>query len=330
MVFRGQSKNELFPFYRRQGFLRDVPEDPVDAGNGGNDAVADAAEHRVGDLRHRGRNGVDGVDGSDDDSPAHIADSAAVDELDAGGPDVRYRAEILPRDLGKGAYLLADDRVRLAERLEPVARDGADAAHSEAGTGERLSEDHSVGQAERLADHADLVLVKELNGLDELELEIGRKASDVVVGLDALGLEYIGIYRPLGQEVDAAELAGLFGEDVDELLADDLALLLGIRDARQLVEEAVDGVDVDKVHRECLGEHPADLLGLALAEKAVVDVNADETAADGPVYERGADRRVHPARESQQDLASADAGPHRADLFLDESFGKFGGADAFH
>ena len=71
-----------------------------------------------------------------------------------------------------------------------------------------------------------------------------------MVGLDArLALEDIRPDRALAEEGDAVEPARLFGEDLDELPADDLALLLGVGDARELVEEAVDRVDVDEVRR---------------------------------------------------------------------------------
>ena len=69
-----------------------------------------------------------------------------------------------------------------------------------------------------------------------------------MVGLDALvALDDVGVDRALAEEVDALELGGLFFKDVDELLADDLALALGLRNARELIEEAVGRVHVGEI-----------------------------------------------------------------------------------
>ena len=62
-----------------------------------------------------------------------------------------------------------------------------------------------------------------------------RQAADVVVRLDRLGdavgaagLDHVGVERPLHEPRDVAERARLVLEDADELLADPLALLLGV------------------------------------------------------------------------------------------------------
>ena len=61
--------------------------------------------------------------------------------------------------------LLAHDGVGLAQRLQAIAGDGAEAANAQAGAGEGLALDHVLGQAELTADHAHLVLVQQLDGL---------------------------------------------------------------------------------------------------------------------------------------------------------------------
>ena len=72
------------------------------------------------------------------------------------------------------------------------------------------------------------------------------QAADVVVRLDLRGdavvaarLDHVGVERALDEEAHVAELAGLLLEDADELLADDLALRLGVADAGELREEAL-------------------------------------------------------------------------------------------
>jgi hypothetical protein len=61
-----------------------------------------------------------------------------------------------------------------------------------------------------------------------------------------------------------------------------------------------------------------DLLGLALAEQAVVDEHAGELVADGALHERGGDGGVDPAGQPADDPAVADLGPDRGDLLLDD------------
>ena len=74
------------------------------------------------------------------------------------------------------------------------------------GPGERLAPDDLGGQAELLADQADLVLEQRAQRLDQLELEVVGQAADVVVGLDvggagaAAGLDDVGVERALDEE----------------------------------------------------------------------------------------------------------------------------------
>src|SRR5262249_7136921 len=153
--------------------------------------------------------------------------------LHADRPDRRQHAERLPEltvEAGT-AHLLLQDRVGLAERLEPLGRDLADDADREAGARERLPPHHALRHAELFTDSPDLVLEEEAKRLDELELHVGRKAADVVVALDRLGdavltagLDHVRVERPLHEPPDLAELARLVLEDADELLSDPLAL----------------------------------------------------------------------------------------------------------
>ena len=110
-----------------------------------------------------GGHDVDGVDGADDRRPLVGAHAVAH----AGGAHVGHHGEVLPRAHAGRFHLLAHDGVGLAQRLEAVARDGTEAAHAQAGTGEGLALHHGLGQAELAADHAHLVLVEQLDGLDQ-------------------------------------------------------------------------------------------------------------------------------------------------------------------
>ena len=292
------------------------------------DAVDDILHHLEAQLGHVGRDGVDGVDGADDDGP--IIGALAVRH--AGGFEIGHDCEILP-DLTLKAVLgelFAEDRVGLAHGLEPVACDGTDAADAEAGAGERLPEDHVVGQTEGLADDADFILIQELDRLDQLEVQVFGQTANIVVALDGAGLENVGVDGALRKEVDAVELLGLFGKDVDEFLADDLALRFRVGHAGQLVEEAVDRVYIDEVRAELFAENLDNLLRLTLAEQTVVDMEADELLADRLDEQRRDDGAVDAAGQGEQDIFIADLGAKRGELFFDERLRKLRRGDTLH
>ena len=107
----------------------------------------------------------------------------------------------------------------------------------------------------------------------------------IVVGgaADALRrLDHVRIERALGQELRVRGLLRLALEDVDELVADDLAFLLRVGHAGQLVEEPVDGVSHAQVELEMVAERGLDQLRLVFAEQAVVHEDADQLVADRP------------------------------------------------
>ena len=150
--------------------------------------------------------------------------------------------------------------------------------------------------------------------------------------LDRLGarLDDVGIDGPLSQELDAVQLAGLLLEDSDELSADDLPLLLRIRNSGQLVQEAIHSVHRDEVGVHLVLEHLDDLLRLALAEQTVVHVNADELLADGFDEQSGDYGAVHTAGEGQQDFLITDLLTQFCELLVDKALCQSGGGDALH
>ncbi len=114
------------------------------------------------------------------------------------------------------------------------------------------------------------------------------------------------------------QAAGVLLEDAHEQLADDLALLLGVGDPAEALEEALAGVDVDELDAQVAPERLDDLRRLALAHQPGVDVDAGQLGADGPVDERGGDRGVDPAGQAADGPAVADLGPHGLDLRVDD------------
>ena len=325
----------LLPLDGADGLGGQVHQNTVDALDLVGDAVGDLVQDLVGDLLDGGGHGIGGVDGTDDGGPALVA--ALV--LDTDGLDVGHGDEVLPDLLGQAALveLLTQDGIGLTQGLQTVTGDGTQAADTQAGAGEGLTVDHGVGQAQSLADHTDLVLEQQLDGLHQLEVQILGQTAHVVVGLDGLlalggllGLQNVGVDGTLGQEGDALQLPGLVGEDGDELLADDLTLALGVGHAGQQAQEMVGGIDIDQIGVQAVLKHLDDTLGLVLAHEAMVDVDADELLADGLDQQSGNDGRVDTAGEGQQDLLVADLLTDQLDLLLDEGIGQLKIGDAGH
>ena len=319
-VFTGFSAfRALFPLNGRGRLGAEVVEDAADAGDLGLHAARNGLEKLPVKTGNARGHGVGGVHSADDDRP----ELGALAVHDAGGADVGDDREVLP-DLRVHAglcELLAEDGVGLTHGGETVAGDRADAPDAEAGAGERLTPHHAVRQTERLADLTDLVLEEVLHRLNKLKAELFGQTADVVVGLDALvALDDVGVDRALAEEVDALELGGLFFKDVDELLADDLALALGLRNARELIEEAVGRVHVGEIGAQLFAEDLDDLLALALAHETVVHMHAVELIADGTEQQRRHNGAVHAAGQGQKHLAVADLLTDERDLLFDELF----------
>ena len=199
------------------------------------------------------------------------------------------------------------------------------------GPGERLPPDDRLGQPELGADPAHLVLEQRPQRLDQLELEVVRQAADVVVALDrgragaAAGLDDVRVERALHEEADARSLRGDLGrrglEHPDELPADDLALGLGVGDARERGEEPVGGVDGVQARARGGHEVALHLRALARPQQPVVDEHAGQPIADGPLDERGRHRGVDAAGQPADRPPVADLGAHGLDRLVDDRRG---------
>ncbi len=115
--------SKLFPLNGGAGLGGEVIEYAVDAGDLGGDASGDVLQQREGDVLDGGGHRVDGIDRAQDDGVG--VGAGAV--LHADRTEIGYDGEILP-DLIRQPVLrkfLAQDGVRLAHGLQPVAGDGA-------------------------------------------------------------------------------------------------------------------------------------------------------------------------------------------------------------
>ena len=151
-----------------------------------------------------------------------------------------------------------------------------------------------------------------------------------MVRLHGPRLHDVGIDGALCQEADALELAGLFLEHTDELGTDNLALLLRVGHAGKLVEETVGGVDIHQVGVHLVAEDAHHLLGLALAQQTMVDVNRHELLANGLNQQRCHYRRVNTAGKCQQHLLVTNLSPKLLNLFVNEFLCQSGRRDSLH
>src|ERR1035437_6124772 len=100
-------------------------------------------------------------------------------------------------------------------------------------------------------------------------------------------LHNIGVERALNQPLDGVprpvgrpdQIACSLLETADELAADDLALLLRIRDSGQRRQELVAGIDDNQRDPGGGNELFLDLLGLPGAQQSVVDEHAGQLVA---------------------------------------------------
>ena len=224
------------------------------------------------------------------------------------------------------AEFLDEDIVGELQQLGKLAPDLAEDAHAEPRARERMPVHHLARETELHADLPDLVLEQLAQRFDELHAHRLGQSTDVVVGLDDVclagrrprGLDDVRINRALREPLDAFEAMRLFVEDLDELAADNLALLFRVGHALERREESIRRIDSNDVDAQVLGERVHDLVALMMAQQAVVDEDADELVADRLVQQRGHDRRVDAAGQSEQYLAVAHLVAHGVDSVSDD------------
>ena len=203
----------------------------------------------------------------------------------------------------RGADLLLQDVVGLAQHVQALLGGfAADDPDRQARARERLAPDQPLGHAELFADRPDLVLEQRPQRLDQLEAQVAGETADVVVGLDrrrpgaSSGLDHVRVEGALDEEAGLVAVTvlgqppGLLLEHADELLADHLALGLGLDHALQLGQEALLGVNRHERDLEGVAEGADHLLALVLAHQAVIDEHARQAVADGAVDEQRGDR----------------------------------------
>ncbi len=145
-------------------------------------------------------------------------------------------------------------------------------------------------------------------------------ALDVVslAGLRSGALDDIRVDGPLSEPPGILVLVRLFLKNVDEKAADDFAFALRIVHSGQSRKESFFGVDADDLDPQVLGKGGHDLIPLAQSQKSVVDKDAGELVADGPMDQRRRHRGVNAAREAEDDTVRTDLPPDAADGVLND------------
>ena len=177
-------------------------------------------------------------------------------------------------------------------------------------------------EAHLAAHTAHLILKEHAEGLHNGKLHVVGEPADVVVALDGGArpagggdaFDDVRVNGTLPEPLDALEESALVVEDIDEGGADGLALAFWIGDPGQGGVEPVRGADALHVepHAFIALEH---LVEFILAEEAVVDENAVEPVADGPVQQHRRHARVDPATQAEDD-------PVIAQFFLELGHGR--------
>ena len=334
-----QKSNILLKLNSTRGLRRDIIRDSADTINLVNDPVHDTLQELPREVERLGRHEIGSRDGAEDDDVA-IDTLIAHDADGAGRVDSRVRL----RDLivqTRLADLGNENVVGLARDAHLLLGDLAEDAHGDTRAREGVAHDELLVDAEGAAELADLVLVKGAEGLDELQaLAVGHalgQAADVVVGLDGGGgalegqrLDHVRVQGALQEEADLGALAGLLGglldllglglEHVDELAADELALLLRVVQALETLEEVLGGVDDGQVDAQVLLEVALDLLALVEAHDAVVDEHGPEAVADGLLHQLGGDGGVDTTGNGAENLAlGPDEGADAGNLLVQEA-----------
>src|SRR4028119_356473 len=294
----------------------DVQGDAVDAGDLVDDAVAYLLEKVVGEARPvRGHGVVRGYGPND-----HGVGVGPRVAHDADGVDGREDGEALPEVAveARGPDLLLQDGVGPAQDLQPLRRNVAYHPDREPRSRERLAPHEPLRHTQLRRHHPYLVLEQVPQRLYEIEVHHLGQSADVVVALylrriAGAALYDVRIERALDQEGGVLYASRLLLEGADKLLADNLALRLGVCHPGELVQETPLGVYAHERHLGVLPERLDHLLGLVLAQEPVVHKDARKVVPDGPVDEHGRRRGVDPAGEAADGPPVADLPPYPLD-----------------
>ncbi|EIT87961.1 cytosine deaminase [Parascardovia denticolens IPLA 20019] len=322
----------LFPFDGRRRLGGHIQDDSVDTSALIGDPGGNGSKHIVGDARPISGHGILGRNRSQDHG---IAISTLV-TLNAYGMDISQQNDRALPDItvqvGLGK-LLTSDRIGFAQQIQTFLGDFANNADGKTRTGERLTPDDLIRQAQLGADCADLVLEQGTQRLDQAEIKVRRQTAHVMVALDvrgagaSAGLDHVRVKGPLHQELDLSPFVSGLGDDVtsgflkgaDELFANDLALALRLADAFQSAQEVFRGIHGHQLDSRRLDEIMLDLFHLPLAQEAMIHENAGQLLTDGLMDQGCSHGGIHSPGQAANHLFVTHLLANPGDLVFDDA-----------
>ena len=200
------------------------------------------------------------------------------------------------RAIGHGVivHMLNVNVIGILQDAYLLTSDVAQYAHGQAWSREGMALDKPFRHLQLVAHTAHLVLEEPLQGLAKLQVHLLGQSAHVVMALDdharnAETLNAVWIDSALSQPLGIGNLLGLGVEHLHEITANNLAFLLWVAHALQVLEELVASVHAYHVESQSLVSLHY-LLELVLAQHAMVYENTREIAANSLVEQGGAHR----------------------------------------
>ena len=199
----------------------------------------------------------------------------------ADGTNARQHRKVLPDFFIQTSLLdlFTQDRVTFPHDFQLFRRDLAQDPNPQTRTWEWLTPNQIMRNTKLFAQFTSLILKQAAQWLDQLKAELLWQAADIMMRLDGLrrvgpGFDNVGVERTLGQVFGILHLLGFFVKDFHEFLANDLPLLFWIRNALQLAQETISGINLDDFNTQVAAQGVHYLISLVLAQQAVINKDA--------------------------------------------------------
>src|SRR5690606_21315484 len=133
------------------------------------------------------------------------------------------------------------DSVGFAQNVAAFLGHFSGDANRKAGAGERMAANEYFGQTKLAAKFADFILEQFAQRFDQLHIHAFGKTADIMMRFDcdarppgkADTFDHVGVECALREEIRTADFFGFNFKDINEGLANEFALLFGVRLALQ-------------------------------------------------------------------------------------------------
>ena len=131
-----------------------------------------------------------------------------------------------------------------------------------------------------------------------------------LAGFGTCRFDDVGVNRSLCQPFDALQPLCFLVENLDELIADNLAFFFRVGDAAERGKEPFSRVHANNVDTQVLGERRHHLVRLVMPQQAVIDKYTGELVADRFMQQCRYNRGVDTTGQPEQHLAVAHGLPN--------------------